>query len=329
MLVGGQIFFWVGYFTFFLLYEKNFMSWKNSFIQTSKFFFFNLFLVYIHLIWLLPLIIQKKQYFKYAILTFLLINTCVWLEFSLELYLYKHPARLKFIQSTPHMVYLYGMDVIILAISSPIKFALDYFKLQARQQEVANQQLIAEMKYLKLQINPHFLFNTLNSLYYLTQTKSNLAPEVVQKLAQLMRYMLEKGNEEKVLLSDEIAFIEAYLELEKIRIATCEISFKKPLDLPHQYIPPMLFIPLVENAFKHGVNKSSKHNYVHLALSLEEGHLLFEIRNQYLPDSIRSSIGIGISNLQKRLKLLYGDHFEFQRTVENDVYSTFMKFPIR
>ncbi|OJJ19115.1 hypothetical protein BKI52_20070 [marine bacterium AO1-C] len=328
VLIGGQVFFWVSYFLFFTLYEKSFMSWKNAFFQSGKFFIVNITLVYVHMYGLLPLLIHKRKYLQYILLLALLIITMVYAELSLERLVYKNPARLKYINQTPHLIYLLGMDIIVIMISSPIKFALDYFRLQAKQQQTANQQLIAEMKYLKLQVNPHFLFNTLNSLYYLTQNKSDLASDVVQKLAHLMRYLLEKGSEENVQLSEEIAFVEAYLQLEKIRIAQCEIQFDKSETLPNYQVPPLLFIPLVENAFKHGIDKSSAHNFVHLSLVVDSNTLTFTIRNAFLNSLQKSDSGIGLTNLQKRLDLLYQSSYTLDTQVTDQTFQAILQIPL-
>lgn len=329
VLLWAQICFWIGYFVFFILYESSVMPLKQAFFESGRLLFFNVVLVYTHMFLLLPLLIYKRQYLKYALLVLTLVATCVYIERSLELWFHTHPRRLQYIRATSHLVYLSGMNVIIIVISSPIKFALDFFRLQAKQQETANRQLIAEMKYLKLQINPHFLFNTLNSLYYLTQTKSDLAPKVVEKLARLMRYLLEKGSAEKVLLSDEISFVEAYIELEKIRIAQCKINFIKEGEISQQQLPPLLFIPLVENAFKHGINKSSKTNYVDITLAIKSDYVMFEIKNQYLPrQANHPTTGIGIANLQKRLKLLYAHNFTFDTCVENQTFIAYLKLPL-
>lgn len=328
ILIWGQVMFWFSYFTFFLLYETSYMSWQTAFFQSSKFFTINITLVYTHMYLLLPLLIHKKQYLKYALLFVGLVTIMVYLELSAEKMYHTNPRQLKYINGTPHLVYLIGMDVIVIMISSPIKFALDFFRLQAKQQETANQQLMAEMKYLKLQINPHFLFNTLNSLYYLTQNKSDLAPDVVQKLAHLMRYLLEKGSEERVLLSEEVNFIEAYLQLEQIRIAQCEIQFEKSGNIQTHHIPPMLFIPLVENAFKHGVDKSSQDNFVYLSLEVDADSLTFIIKNPYLPQRKKSGSGIGLDNLRKRLALMYQSNYTFETKIDQQVFQAVLKIPL-
>lgn len=328
ILVWGQVVFWLSYFLFFLLYEKSFMTWRVAFFQSAKFFLVNITLVYVHMYVILPLLLRYRWYLRYALSVITLVALMVYTELSAERLFYTNPARIRYINATPHLIYLIGMDMIVMMISSPIKFALDFFRLQAQQQETTNQQLRAEMKYLKLQINPHFLFNTLNSLYYLTQNKSDLAPEVVQKLAQLMRYLLEKGNEEQVLLNQEIEFVEAYLELEKIRIAQCEIKFEKNGNVQNKWIPPMLLIPLVENAFKHGIDKSSADNYVFLYLEAADHTFRLEIRNRYLPNRSTASSGIGLENLQKRLKLLYNTDYELNTNIKEDTFVAFLKIPL-
>ena len=177
--------------------------------------------------------------------------------------------------TTAKVIYRFAMGIITMVVSVPIKYMFDYFQLQAKQQQIINQQLDAEMKYLKQQINPHFLFNTLNNLLYLTKKKSDAAPGVVEKLANLMRYLLEKETVEFVPMEEEIEFINSYLELEKIRIPQINIDLKYRGETKDKMIPPMLLIPLVENAFKHGVDKSSKNNFVKLNASIKDNRIYF------------------------------------------------------
>jgi len=162
----------------------------------------------------------------------------------------------------------------------------------------------AELQLLKTQINPHFFFNTLNNLYGLTVEKSNDAPKVILKLSEMMRYTIYEGKENYVFLNDEIAYLENYIELHKIRYHQyVDISFNYTLNDAYK-IAPLLYIILLENAFKHGVECLTKDAYIHINLKVENGIIYFDIENNYEHKSA-SYKGIGLNNLKERLKLIY------------------------
>jgi LytS/YehU family sensor histidine kinase len=167
-----------------------------------------------------------------------------------------------------------------------------------------------ELKYLKSQINPHFLFNSLNSVYALTLAKSDKAPEVILKISEILRYILYEGGEKVVGLKKEIEYIGNYLELEKIRFGNrLEIKLEIIGDSSGKEIAPMIFLPFVENSFKHGVNSNIGNSFVFINFDIYETGLNFEIKNN-LPSHKPSESpdyqgGIGITNVKKRLNLLY------------------------
>ncbi|MBV6646910.1 MAG: histidine kinase [Cyclobacteriaceae bacterium] len=203
-------------------------------------------------------------------------------------------------------------------VSTPVKFTFDYFRLRSAQSQIENERLNAELRYLKLQISPHFLFNTLNNLYYLAENKSDNTSLVVQKLADLMRYLLSKDSEEFVTLEQEIEMIQAYIELEKIRIKSIDVSMDIDGDIQNISLPPALLIILVENAFKHGVDKTLNDNYVFIELKIEAGALCFQVENPLRENNGNNSgNAIGLENLRKRLQLQYPDRFAFSLSTEN------------
>ena len=133
MLIWGQIMFWLSYFTFFLLYEKSYMSWKGAFFQSSKFFIINSTLVYVHMYLLLPLLIHKKQYLKYVLLLISLITALVYTELSAERMYHTNPRQLKYINDTPHLVYLIGMDIIVIMLRITFCVPKFYYHLRRPQ----------------------------------------------------------------------------------------------------------------------------------------------------------------------------------------------------
>lgn len=178
----------------------------------------------------------------------------------------------------------------------------------------------AELTLLKSQINPHFFFNTLNNLYGLVVEKSEQAPEVVLKLSDMMRYTIYEGKEDVVLLKDEINYLENYIELHKIRYQkNVEILFTHEVQEDLK-VAPLLFINLLENAFKHGVAEIRENAFIHLSMQSQGKQLFFTIENNFDETRLNHKKGIGLENLKKRLDYLYPNRH--QLTVEEKV-STF------
>ena len=183
---------------------------------------------------------------------------------------------------------------------------------QRERADLQRQNLASELKFLKTQINPHFFFNTLNSLYALTLKKSDRAPEIVLKLSEMMRYMLYESNERMIPLTQEIKYIENYLELERLRHGD---NFKMEMTIEgnptgHQ-IAPLLFIPFMENSFKHGIDHQLKSGYVDIILNIKDRGLNLKVINSTPGDTglpqpqKKKSGGIGLTNVRRRLKILY------------------------
>jgi len=168
----------------------------------------------------------------------------------------------------------------------------------------------AELSLLKSQINPHFFFNTLNNLYGLVVEKSEQAPDVILKLSDMMRYTIYEGKEEVVLLKDEIRYLENYIELHKIRYQKkVEILFTHDVEEGLK-VAPLLFIILLENAFKHGVEKMRKHAFIHLQMQSQGKQLFFTIENNFDELDSNHPPGIGLDNLKQRLAYLYPNQHE-------------------
>jgi LytS/YehU family sensor histidine kinase len=184
-----------------------------------------------------------------------------------------------------------------------------------RLKQVAQQLLVekkeAELNYLKAQTNPHFLFNTLNNIYSLARDKSELAPESVLRLSKILRYMLYETSGDFISVEKELKIIDDYIALEKLRYdESLHITFKKDIEDLNVSIPPLLLIPLIENAFKHGVAETRNHPYIDIELSVHKQQLSFVVKNSYETASDKPGIqeNIGLSNLRRQLRLLYTDY---------------------
>ncbi|MGQ3678308.1 MULTISPECIES: sensor histidine kinase [Tenacibaculum] len=256
-----------------------------------------------------------KKYWKFIALLY----TPLLLYFLyLRLFSGDLEAYLKVKQETPFYIFF---------IPIPIFFFLWVFEQWKWIQELKKEKSKTELSLLKTQINPHFFFNTLNNLYALTVKSSPQAPEVILKLSDMMRYTIYDGEKETVKISEEIAYLNNYIELHKIRYRkSVEITFNHNIDM-NLNIPPLLYIILLENAFKHGIETLAENAFIHVNLYDNDDFIYFEIENNFDPNEITNSKGIGLQNLKRRLSLLYKQQHELTIDVTNNIYKTLLKIP--
>lgn len=200
-----------------------------------------------------------------------------------------------------------------------LKILREWLRIQdvsLKLKDVQKQKVEAELFALKAQVNPHFLFNTLNNIYSLSLDKSERTPELILKLADLMNYTLYECKEESVLISKEIEFINNYIELERIRLNNeVRIGFDIRGQFNDVRVAPLLFIPFIENAFKHGVNQRPSNPYVDIVFDFTTTQTIrFSIENAKPEISQQNGEtgGIGIANVKKRLELLYGNRYNLE-----------------
>ncbi len=192
-----------------------------------------------------------------------------------------------------------------------IKHIYNYRRLQHDAQRLRIEKQEAELNYLKSQTNPHFLFNTLNNIYSLSRDKSDLAPESIMRLSKILRFMLYEAGGQYIAIEQELKIMDDYIALERLRYdETLHINFNYDVEDMKQSMPPLLLIPLVENAFKHGVSETRSRPFVDIHLSVNKRILNFVVRNSTdgLPADPLVRENIGLSNLRRQLQLLYTDY---------------------
>jgi LytS/YehU family sensor histidine kinase len=187
-----------------------------------------------------------------------------------------------------------------------------------------------ELKLLKSQIHPHFLFNTLNNLYSLALEKSDRTPDLIIRLADMLSYIIYDGSSEKVPLSKEIEFIKSYIELQKVRYESCDITFKIDGEINSRMIAPMILHTFIDNSFKHGADKDSGNPWIRILLSIRNGSLFLNVVNSIREDDRidGKSAGIGISNTLKRLDLLYLGRHELNIDKSDNKYSVSLRLDL-
>ena len=189
-------------------------------------------------------------------------------------------------------------------------------------QKLKNDKLEAELMLLKNQINPHFFFNTLNNLYSLIKKDADAAQDYVLKLSDLMRFTIYDSGKENVSLKDEISYLINYIDLQIARYhKDIDVNFEKSIKNPNTEVAPLLFIILLENAFKHGVEKATENAFVHIQLIENDTKISFTVKNDYETEGVSKNVGIGLNNLKDRLNLLYPDKYQLFNSIENNIYS--------
>lgn len=215
---------------------------------------------------------------------------------------------MEFFHSTRDIYTLLSGTYFIVFLSVAIKLIEFWYYEQRRKQEAINEKVQAELRLLKSQIQPHFLFNTLNNIYSLALRKSDQAPEAVLKLSALLDFLIYHGENDKVSLSKETDLIRNYIELENLRYGErLEIDFRVSGDPESIQVAPLLLMPLVENAFKHGISKSRYNQLLKIKLDISGRIVDFYIENSRpaKEPETESGTGTGLANLRKRLELIY------------------------
>ena len=191
-----------------------------------------------------------------------------------------------------------------------IRHIFNYIKLKQAEQQLRIEKQAAELNYLRSQTNPHFLFNTLNNIYSLARDKSDLAPESILRLSKILRFMLYETSGAYIAIEQELKIMNDYIALEQLRYdESLRLNFNHDIEDMKQAVPPLLLIPLVENAFKHGVSETRGNPFVDIHLSVKNRHLTFIVKNsaEAFPEaSVKENIGL--SNLRRQLELLYTDY---------------------
>ncbi|MDN3550173.1 sensor histidine kinase [Mucilaginibacter aquaedulcis] len=283
----------------------------------------NISLFYINFLIYIPNFLDKKRYWAYAVFVITTVILYGFGKYGVGL-MYRDIVLTHMNKPIPFPSYFLATvfsSLVFIFLSVVLKFTTDWFLNERIQRDLENQRLSAELAFLKSQINPHFLFNSLNSIYSLAYQRSETTPEAILKLSEIMRYMLYECNDNKVDLSKELQYLQNYIDLQKIRFGNkAFIDFKVMGNVTNQQIVPLLLIAFIENAFKHGVANDVT-SPIKLLINVDECKLHFYIQNKKHTHNRDSSGGIGLNNVQRRLNLLYPEKHTLKIRDEADTYT--------
>lgn len=222
------------------------------------------------------------------------------------------------------------LNIVTVAVAIGIRHFIRVRQLKQQLKDEKAKNTEAELAWLKNQINPHFLFNTLNNISSLTQIDADAAQDAIAQLSDLLRYAMYETNKNTVPLGGEVEFMHNYIELMKLRCnEQTSVNYQLSTDSEQVEVAPLLFISLIENAFKHGVS-SGRPSAISIKLEQHQGQLTFICDNTNYPknDKDRSGSGIGIENTRRRLELMYADRYEWEQTLEDNIYHVMIKLKL-
>ncbi len=334
-----HVLFWVCVFLYFM-FTSDITYFEGGYIQlfhsTCKIVIPQIITAYVCLFVLVPRFLNKKKTVLFLVWLVILLIVMFVLYTALHMYLYE-PKYYQFYSdiAKEYAEYTFWERLTNLSVllSKAIKFLTPatlllmdrFYKNQQKYLKLNEQKKTAELIALKHQLNPHFLFNTLNNLYALAIKKSDQTPEVIERLSDILDYMLYRCNDTFVSLQKEIELIENYLSLEKVRYGKrVQISFEKDIEYDVK-IAPLLLLTFIENAFKHGVSQELKEAIITIKISVNENQISFYIEKSKANLENKTEHCIGLKNIKKQLELLYPNNYFLEIKNQKESYKVTLK----
>lgn len=331
--VWQHILFWsVSYYFLLHFFSNNQQYTTIDYIYNALFHLTLLIGVYVNLLILIPYLLRPKKYSTYAFFLILTIIACTQLNLLFFNYLVDFIFPGYYFISYYELYDITQFFIVYIALTTLLKLSKAWFQLSESEIQLSiaqKQKLDAELKALKSQINPHFLFNSLNNIYGLALKNDKNTPAIILKLSEVMRYIIYESNEEYVLLDSEITFIKNFIALQELRSdQRAHIKFQVHGKVLNQKIAPLLFIPLLENSFKHGIKGETGPSFVNVVLHIETEHILLKIENNKgTVDEVEKKQfgGIGLQNVRQRLQLVYPGRHKLAIHSDRSVFTVQLK----
>ena len=273
---------------------------------------FLMFLFYSYYYWLIDKLWFKKQYIFFILVTVTLILCVSYSKYELFSYFALHKSKHKMPPFHAFVYFDFLSNLLPVVFAMAIRYAQRNFSLEIAQKEAQAHKLQADLTQLRYQLQPHFFFNALNNIYSLIEFDPQKAQQSVHSLSKLMRHFMQNSDQKQISLAEEVDFLQQYISLMQLRLTDkTTVQVYLPKQVPQLTIAPLLFISLVENAFKHGVSATTT-TTLSFSLKVEGNTVIFRSENTKIPtqESLYSS-GIGIDNLKKRLTLLYPERHQY------------------
>jgi LytS/YehU family sensor histidine kinase len=292
--------------------------------------------VYINGFVLIPRLLGRKKYLLYAVCVLALLTVTAQLNSFIFSYAIDFLLPGYFFVSNFSFWQLVQFGFAYLAITTLLKLSRAWFKLLESKNhliKLEKEKANTELLFLKMQINPHFLFNSLNNIYSLALKKDAMAPNSILKLAEVMRYMIYESNENAVPLQKEINYINNYIDLQRLRTRdNASIVFNVMGDAECWYVAPLVLLVFIENGFKHGIKGAIHESYVNILIQITDAQLQMTVENSKgVIDDIEKDTfrGLGLENVKRRLELLYPGKYELMISDTEEKYTAVLQLPLQ
>jgi len=287
--------------------------------------FINIILVYSNMFFFFPVYSQKRlSLLNYSILLVLIVVLTAILKIKIDSSFMRH--YFSRVVTAEHERFSLEVIVNSFFVIQSILYCIvkEWIRNKIIERKLTEEKLSLQLKFLKSQVNPHFLFNTLNNLYSVAlKNNDNETASGITKLSHIMRFMLDEVNENIITLDKEIKYLTSYIDLQKLRFSgndDIEISFDVHGDTTNIKIPPFIFIVFIENAFKYGINYK-KHSFINIKFETSDDELKFNIKNSVHNKNEQHDSGLGLKNIKERLELLYSENYNLEITTDNNIFN--------
>jgi hypothetical protein len=319
--VMRHILFWILIVTYFAWGFGFNVNPKRSFLNALLYVPGHAIMVYSLLYWLVPRYLIQKKYLQFFLGLLFVLTICAAYGWAAQLTLTANDAFNGFTMSTGRAI-LPFLHVAGIALS--IKLLGYWYRQKQQTLEAEQKRTLAELQLLKAQLHPHFLFNTLNNLYSHVLLQSPHAPDILLKLAGVLRFMIYESNSPRIPLEKEVDLLKNYIALEHLRYGErLDISISIQGDIQSYQIPPLLLLPFLENAFKHGTSQQIGQCWISLDINIENSMMNFKLINSidkaHVPENA-SCGGFGLQNVERRLELLYGNNYHYEAIIDSEFY---------
>ena len=325
---------WVCILLFFMLISGNGKITYNAVVLIVYFGLINIGLFYLNYLVILPRLLNRKKYLLCGITIAGVVLVAGLLKYGVanlfyDIVLVRGDKKEYHLSFWDYYLSAIFIGCFFMFLSTALKFMVDWFVNEKVRANLENEKLSAELAFLKSQVNPHFLFNTLNNIYSLAYQQSDKTAAAILKLSEIMRYMLYESNEDMVDLSKEIRYLENYIELQRLRFKNqAYVSLHIYGEAYNQKIMPLVLISFVENAFKHGVATDENHP-IDITINIEPERLTFKVSNRVSKLNKDEAGGIGLLNVRKRLDLFYHKHYNLEIANHSDHYTSELSLDLR
>ena len=332
MNIMMHVIFWILYFAFLTFIATQSLPLQYAIQRNLLIVIFNALVFYINFLWIMPEYFERGDLraYGFAMIGMMLLTTP--LQYTIEVTFFSVPDSIRLYTYNVRYVVLIAISCFIfLMLSTLLRMSMSRYRFERELLELKAIKFEAELKFLREQINPHFLFNSINNIYALSLENSPRTPEMILKLSELLRYMLYDCNHPFVALESEVKCIASIIELFQLKYPEpVDVRFEVKGDLKDKMIVPNLFTPLVENAFKHGDFGANKKAFLDITCVARSTYIYFSVKNSKSPilEPLKGPGGIGIENLKRRFQINYEPSGQIKFEDSKNIFSAAMKIPL-